>query len=358
MPSLHRSARLTSVTAVCLSGLLLSACGGSSSETASPGSGTGGGTAAPAADPCAELKGKTVKLVVGFSPGGGYDTYSRLIAPTLGEKIGAEVVVENQPGAGGLKALNSLRTADGDGTTIGIMNGPGSGAASLAGAPGADFKLNDLSYIGRIAGDAQLVVTNGTGKYDTWEDVKKSTGFRWGATGPGASDFVTSSLLIDVFNLKDSKVISGFDGSSEVQLAMAQGNVDGATGQVDSRRSAVKSGEQQVVLTFDNDRSDVAPDTPTVLELDVDERQKKLLEAHLDLLNVGRPLIGPADMDADALTCLRGALAETAKDPELLAEAKESKRPLNFLSGEELDKAVADLLQAPPEYIKVLKASF
>lgn len=333
--------------------LAVTACGGQGD------SGSGGGDGPQACGSGqSSLKGKTVRLVVGTDPGGGYDAYARLIAPFLAKELGAEVVVENQPGAGGLKALNSLRKAEGDGTTIGIMNGPGSGAASLAGAPGAEFKLDDLSYIGRVAGDAQLVVTNGTGKYETWKDVESSTGFRWGATGPGASDFVTSSLLIDVFDLKDSKVISGFDGSSEVQLAMAQGNVDGATGQVDSRRSAVKSGEQQVVLTFDNERSDVAPDTPTVLELDVDESQKKLLEAHLDLLNVGRPLIGPADMDVDALTCLRGALAETAKDPELLAEAKESKRPLNYLSGEELDKAVADLLQAPPEYIKVLKASF
>ncbi|MEX2291603.1 MAG: tripartite tricarboxylate transporter substrate-binding protein [Mycobacteriales bacterium] len=334
--------------------LLLSACGSGDPDTAATGESAGG---AADADACAGLEGENLTLVVPYSPGGGYDSYARLIAPTLGDKIGATVVVKNKPGAGGLLALNELLTADADGTSFAIMNGIGAGGASLAGAEGASFKLDELSYIGRVAGDAQMIVSAGDSQYKTWEDVEAASGFKFGSTGPGASDFVTPSLLISVFDL-DAKLVTGFEGSSEVELALLQGSVDGMSGQLDSRQAGLESGDQQALVTFDRERPDIAPDAPTILELDIDEDQKALLEAHLNLLDVGRPLVGPPDMDADALECLRGALAETVEDPTLVARAAEAKRPFNYLSGEELDEAITGLLDAPEEYVSVLTKSF
>lgn len=332
--------------------LLLTACGSDDTDVAAPAESAGAD-----ADACAGLDGENVTLVVPYSPGGGYDSYARLIAPTLGEKIGATVVVENKPGAGGLLALNELLTAEADGTTMAIMNGIGAGGASLAGAEGASFELDELSYIGRVAGDAQMIVSAGGGEYETWEDVEAASGFKFGSTGPGASDFVTPSLLISVFDL-DAELVTGFEGSSEVELALLQGSVDGMSGQLDSRQAALESGDQQALVTFDRERPDIASDVPTVLELDIDEEQKALLEAHLDLLDVGRPLVGPPDMDEAALECLRGALAETVEDPELVAEAEKAERPFNYLSGEELDEAITGLLDAPEEYVTVLTESF
>jgi tripartite-type tricarboxylate transporter receptor subunit TctC len=281
-----------------------------------------------------------------------------MVAPTLAEKLGAEVIVQNQPGAGGLLALNNLRTADADGTVIGIMNGIGAGGASLAEAEGADFRLDELSYLGRLAGDAQMIVSAGEGPYQTWEDVQASTGFRFGSTGPGASDYVTPSMLIAMFDLQGATLVPGFDGSSEVEVALLQGNVDGMSGQLDSRRAALESGDQTALITVDRERADIAPDTPTLLELDLTEEQTELAEAHLNLLDLGRPLVGPPDMDEDALTCLRTALGEAVEDPELQREAEEQQRPLNYLSGEELDEVVDGLLNAPESYLQVLRDSF
>ena len=331
-----------------LSSLMLTACGGS--EESSP--------AAAESDSCAGLQGETVTLVVGYSPGGGYDSYARLVAPTLAKVLDAEVVVQNQPGAGGLLALNQLRAADPDGTVIGIMNGIGAGGAALAGAEGADFQLDELSYIGRLSGDAQMIVAAGDGPYQTWDDVQNSTGFRFGSTGPGASDYVTPSLLISMFDLEGASLVPGFDGSSEVEVALLQGNVDGMSGQLDSRRAALESGEQTALLTLDRERAEIAPDTPTLLELDLTEEQTELAEAHLNLLDMGRPLVGPPDMDEDALGCLRTALEEAVDDPDLQAEAEKQQRPLNYLSGEKLDEVVDGLTNAPETYLQVLRDSF
>lgn len=329
--------------------LLLTACGsgGQGQDVASETSG----------DACAGLEGKNVTLVVPYSPGGGYDSYARQIAPTLGDKIGATVVVQNKPGAGGLLALNDLLRAKPDGTRIAIMNGIGAGGASLADAEGAAFELDQLSYVGRVAGDAQMIVSSGKGPYKTWDDVRAAKGFTFGSTGPGASDFVTPSLLKAVFDL-DARLVTGFDGSSEVELALLQGSVDAMSGQLDSRQAALASGDQRALVTFDRERAEIAPDAPTVLELELDEEQKALIEAHLNLLDVGRPIVGPPDMDADALACLRGGLQETVEDPALIEQAKTSKRPFNYLPGEELDKVIDGLLDAPAKYVTVLEESF
>ena len=333
------------------SALLLTACGGSDS-----GSSDASGDAP--SDPCAGLEGEVVSLVVPYSPGGGYDTYARMFAPYLGEELGADVIVENQPGAGGLLALNSLEAADKDGTTIAIMNGIGAGGAALAGAEGVQFELDGLSYVGRLAGDAQLIVGAADGEYQDWQDVMESTGFQFGGTGPGASDYVTPALLIPMFDLEGAELVTGYDGSSEVELALLQGDVDGMSGQVDSRRGAIENGDQVPLLVIDRERPDLAADTPTILELDLSEEQQLLAEAHLDLLDIGRPIVGPAEMEESALTCLRTAFDAAVQNPDLLAEAESQERPLNPLTGDELDEVVDGLMNAPEDYIAVLKESF
>src|SRR5680860_1431098 len=137
--------------------LLAAGCGGNADEEASgTGTRTEGAegpteetteptaTAAEAGD-CSELESETITFAVPYDAGGGYDTYARLMAPYLEEEIGATVVVENQPGAGGLLAINSLLTAPADGTTIAIMNAVGSGGAVIADAEGVQFELDELS---------------------------------------------------------------------------------------------------------------------------------------------------------------------------------------------------------------------
>jgi tripartite-type tricarboxylate transporter receptor subunit TctC len=296
--------------------------------------------------------------VVPYSPGGGYDVYARMIAPYLEEQLGTTVVVENQPGAGGLLAVNNLLTKDPDGTSIALMNGQGSGAASIAGAPGATFALDDFSYLGRVAGEPPVVVTNGTGPHQTWDDVLAARGFRWAATGPGAEDYINPSVLTAVFEL-DAEVVSGFAGSSESELAVLQGSVDGMTGEPSSRRPAIENGSQTPVLVIGREAPEWVPeDVPLVTDVEMTEEQRTFIDAQVSLMEIGRPLIAPPGMDEGLKGCFRDAVAAALEDPELIAESEKQQRPINFLSGEDVDGLVTEILASPAEYKKLLSSMF
>ncbi|HCA86731.1 MAG TPA: hypothetical protein DEQ61_15320 [Streptomyces sp.] len=336
---------LRSLVALSVAAGMLTAC---SSETSN----------AAAASDCSTLEGRNISLVVPYTPGGGYDSYARLVAPYLEEQLNATVAVENKPGAGGLLAVNNLLTQKPDGTTIAIMNGVGGGGASIAGADGAPFSLDDLTYLGRVAGDPPLVVTNGTGPYRSWEDVRKADSFRWGSTGPGAEDYITPSILTAVFDL-NAEVVTGFPGSGETELGVQQGNVDGMSGEPGSRRAAVENGSQTPVLVMGRETPEwLADDIPSVTEVEMTESQQKIIDAHLALVELGRPLVAPPAMDEGLKACFRDAVAAAMKDPELIADSEKQERPLGFRSGEELDGFVKQIMEAPAEYEELLSTLY
>jgi tripartite-type tricarboxylate transporter receptor subunit TctC len=314
-----------------------------------------GGDALPA---CSSLDGETVSLVVPYEPGGGYDSYVRLLAPYLEEQTGTTIAVQNQPGAGGLLALNNLLTEKADGTTIAIMNGVGAGGSSLAGADGAQFGLDDFTYIGRVVSEPPLIVTSANGPYQTFDAVRGAHGFRWGSTGPGAEDYVTASLLSKVFNI-DAQVVTGFPGSGETELAMLQGNVDGMSGSPGSRRQAIEEGTQIPVLRMGEEPPGwLTVDVPWVRDLPMNDEQRRLIDAHLALMEIGRPLVGPPGMDQAATACWREAMATVMANPDLLAAAMQQERELAFLSGEELDALVERIVTAPPQYRELLATMY
>ncbi|GAA4728887.1 tripartite tricarboxylate transporter substrate-binding protein [Modestobacter marinus] len=320
--------------------------------------GSGSEATADGGGSCSSLEGEDITLVVPYEPGGGYDSYARLVAPYLEEEIGATIAVQNSPGAGGLLALNNLLAADTDGTQIAIMNGVGAGGSSIAGAQGATFALGDFTYIGRVASDPSLIVTSATGPYQGFEDVQAASGFRWGSTGPGAEDYVNTSLLSAVFDI-DAEVITGFPGSGETELAVLQGNVDGMSGNLTSRRSAVEDGSQTPVLVMGDEAPDWLPgDVPLVTELEMTDEQASIVDAHLALIEVGRPLVGPPDMDEEATTCLRDSMAAVMEDPELIAESEEQERELNFLPGADYAQLVQRIDDAPAEYQELLTSMY
>ncbi|TWF82128.1 tripartite-type tricarboxylate transporter receptor subunit TctC [Pseudonocardia hierapolitana] len=315
---------------------------------------SGADAAAGTTPACAGLAGETVSLVVPYEPGGGYDAYARLIGPYLEDATGATIAVENRPGAGGLLALNNLLTEEPDGTTIAIMNGVGAGGSSIAGADGATFALDDFTYIGRVASEPPLVVTSATGNYQTFDAVRAARGFRWGSTGPGAEDYVTASVLSAVFDI-DAQVVTGFPGSGETELAVLQGSIDGMSGNPGSRRQAVEEGTQTAVLLMGEEKPGwLAGDVPSVADVPMSQEQASIVDAHLALIEIGRPLVGPPGMDEEITTCWREGMAAAMANPDLQAEAQEQERELGFLAGAELDALVQRLVDAPPAYRELL----
>ena len=318
-------------------------------------SGAGGASAAGLGLPaCASLDGETLSLVVPYEPGGGYDSYARLLAPYLEQQTGATIAVQNQPGAGGLLALNYLLTEPPDGTTIAIMNGVGAGGSSIVGAEGAQFTLGDFTYIGRVVSEPPLIVTSATGPYQTFDAVRAAQGFRWGSTGPGAEDYVTASLLTAVFGI-DAQVVTGFPGSGETELAIMQGAVDGMSGNPGSRRQAVEEGTQTPVLRMgEQSPAWLTTEVPWVRDVPMTDEQRAVIDAHLALIEIGRPLVGPPGMDETATNCWREAMAAVMANPDLHAAAHQQERELAFLSGPELDSLVERIATAPPQYRELL----
>ena len=318
----------------------------------------------PAADgavDCSMLQGKTISLVVPYSTGGGYDIYARLIAPALAEALDAQVIVENQPGAGGLLAINGIVNAEPDGTKMAIMNGAGAAASILGGAEGADFGFDDLSYIGRIGAEDTLVLVSADSEYDTWEDVMNSDGFRFGSTGPGASDYITPTILMEAFPLKNAEIITGFPGQAETLLALLQGNVDGLTKPGDTSRPGIEGGDHTPVLSMTMDApADFAAEATYVGELDMNEKQEMLLTSHIKVNELGRPLVAPPGMEQGTLDCLRDAYDRAANDDEdLLKQAEVQNTPIAYISGEDVEnKVIEDIKNLPEEYLTVLKGAF
>ena len=355
MPSTSRGLRTAPVVAVSLS-LVLAGCGGQQTQESEAAQTSG------AADEseCSSLEGKTVTLVVPYSPGGGYDVYARMIAPALERAMGATVVVENQPGAGGLLAVNNLINAEPDGTTIALVNGTGLASSILGGAEGATFDLDDLSYIGRVGAEDSLLLTAAEGPYDTWEDVAGSQGFRFGSSGVGASDYIMPTVLMEAFPLEGAQIITGFPGQSEVLLALARGDVDGLSKPGATSKPGIEAGDHVPVLSMTMEPpADYASEATYVGEMELDERQEMLLTSHVKVNEMGRPLVAPPGVEPELLGCLRGAWETAAEDESLLEEAEAQGTPIAFISGSEMEeRVVQDLKDLPEEYLTVLRSAF
>lgn len=367
----HSTARFVAATAI--AALALTACGGDTAgtETETPadtgatedGTTEDGGTSTEASGDgqaiagCESYAGETVTWVVPYSPGGGYDSYSRLVAPYLAERLGATVVVENQEGAGGLLAINNLAAASPDGNRIAIMNAVGAGGASLAGAEGVQFELEQLSYIGRLGASGHLWVTGGTNDIETHEDAIAKSGLTFGSTGVGAADYVNANLLIEIFGI-DGRVVTGFPGSEENELAVTSGEVDTMTGDFDSRIQAIENGDHRPLMILASERDDQLPDTPALLELDLTEEQRGLAQPLVQLLEFGRPVVAPAGVPEEKLTCLRDALADAVEDEKLLEQSEKQGRPINWATGDELDEIVSGLQGAPESFRANLRDAY
>lgn len=348
----RRTTRIASlITGVAVIGsLALTGCSNN------PAAGSGGQADAGG---CSALKGKTIDLVIPYDAGGGYDILARVILPGLEKALDATVVPVNKPGAGGLLAINQLTAAPADGTQIAIVNGTGAAAAILAGAEGPTFGFDDLSYIGRVAVDDLVVTTNAHGDYQNWDAVAESDGFKFGSTGRGSSDYIVANALIKAFDLKNSQVVVGFNGQSETDLALIQGNVDAIAGPLDSRRASIKSGETTGVLSFADEAPADAPDAAVFSDLDLDEDAQGIIDGVKALTAFGRPLVAPAGVPEATLTCLQDALASAVEDPEVVAQAEKMQREISYLSGEDLkDDVVTSFDGLSDDFIEVLKSSY
>jgi tripartite-type tricarboxylate transporter receptor subunit TctC len=299
--------------------------------------------------------GETIDFVVPFSPGGGYDVYARVIAEELGPLLDAEVVVRNEAGAGGLLATNRVFGA-GDDNTIIIPNMVGILGLELAGGEGAEYTATEFSWIGQVSSEPSLINASADGRIQSFEDMISAEGVRFAATGPGTNEYIDALIMIDVFGV-DGEIITGFEGGGEAFQSVLAGDTDLQSRSYGSMISAVLEGDATPIILVGSERQDDIPDTPTFLETDQDV-PTDLLEEHASLTETGRMIAGPPGMDPDKLAELRAAWETLGTDDAFLSAAEEAGRPITFLSGEETQTLIEDVMNASPDYVDLITRAY
>jgi tripartite-type tricarboxylate transporter receptor subunit TctC len=326
-------------------GLLAAACSGASGDE--------GQTRGEAS--CYD--GKNLTFVVAYGPGGLYDAFARAAAPHLEEELGTTVIVENQPGAGGLTAANTIYTGEPDGQRIGFFSGQGLAGAVIGGSAGATFDLGEFTYVARLSQDPRILVTGPESDVATIEDVRDAEGLKFASAGPGGADHIDGTVLIPILGL-DAEIITGYKGSAETATAVTSGDNDLTSGTIPSRMASMKSGDLSPVLVIGEERSDALPDVPALLELDLDDEQRSLAEAHTRLQSVGTTIIAPPGTPENCSTALQDAFEATLAEPEFIDAMAKLDQPVQYTPGDELKEIMLSVLDAPDGYRELLESAY
>lgn len=289
-------------------------------------------------------KGKTVTILVGSPPGGGYDAYARMIAPYLAERLGADVVIDNRPGGGGLLALNMLSTSRPDGLTLMHVSAEGAIMSQLSDRAGARFDVSKLNWLARTATESKLWFVKPDSPIHTVADAQAAEEITWSATGPADNISDVAAIISHSLDL-NSKIITGYKGAKDMALAVVNGEVDSGVVSGSSMLSLVKSGKVRPIAMISQERWDQLPDVPTIYEAaKLDDDATWWLKMREDIGEAQRAMVTGPGVPADKVQYLRTAMADVLTDPALVEEAKASRRPISFMSGDDLQALIEELM--------------
>ena len=312
-------------------------------------------------------QGQSIKIVVGFTSGGFYDRWSRLLARYVPKYLpgNPEMVVQNMPGAGGLIAANHVYSvAKPDGLTLGMLS-YGIYLDQLVGRKEVQYDVRKFNWIGSPERSDVLMYMRSDAPYKSLQDIRNaSTPPKCGSTGTAGTDYILARLLEDTLNLKIETVL-GYPGGSEIDLAVEKGEVQcrGLTAAPFFGREPFitwrKKNFVNVLVFGGQKRDERIPDTPTIYEIfekeKVPEESRRVADVILRGGDFGRPWVAPPGTPKDRVNILRDAHAKAMADPALLAEAKKGKMEVEPVSGEELQKLAAKMLDQPPGVIARVK---
>src|SRR5262249_10557285 len=278
--------------------------------------------AAPLASPApAQLvadfyRGKTITLLIGYTSGGGYDLYARVLARHMGRHIlgNPTIVPQNMPGAGSLRVAGFLYSAaPKDGTTFGMF-GRGIAIEPLIGASGAQFDARRFTWLGSGSDQVSLCASWHMSQVKTWDDMLK-TPFTVGGEGPGSDPDVFAIMLKNLLGVK-LKLVSGYPGGPEINLAVERGELDARCGWAWSSIKITKPdwlAEKKINLLVQMalKKSADLPDVPLVMDQARSERERLILRLMLSRQAMGWPFIAPPDLPAERATALRQAFDDT-----------------------------------------------
>jgi len=326
---------------VCIAASLGLACSGALAETAAE-----------------YFQGKTIKLMVGTSTGGGYDLYARMIAPYLEQRIGARVIIENRPGGSHMVALNAVFSAPPDGLSLILASAEGAVLGKLVEEPGIRFDLSAFPIIGRVNTAPRILIVNPSLPFQSIKELQRANrqltlGFA-GMTD-GGSD--TGMIMCHALNLKCKSII-GYPSSKEFSMAAVKGEVDGTVLADDSATRFSESGQLRMLAVIGRARSTLAPEVPTIFEAaDISDDGAWWLDLRDDIRKLGRLLVTTPGTPADRLEFLQNATRAALTDEHNMHEFDQRGMPVQFASAQEMGPIVKRLLGGgvPREKLKEMK---
>lgn len=344
--------------------LVASACG----PAAGPGTGAAtsppaaASTAAATADVGAFYKGKTVSVLVGYAPGGGYDTYARTLSQFIGRHIPGNptVIVENVPGAGSIKAANQLfASSPKDGTVFGTFS-RGLPYTELVGDPAAQFKSTQFNWIGSMNDEVSICILRSDSPVKAFDQLL-TTSVKIGATGPDDDTGFFPRFLNGALGTK-FELVTGYAGGNDVNLAIERGEVQGRCGF--SWSSIVSTKPQWLKDKFVNillqmslaKHPDIPKEVPLIMEYAKNDEQRQMMEVIFSRQTMGRPFAAPPGVPAERVKALRDAFDKTMVDPEFKAAADKAKQELNPKGGAEIQAIIEKIFKTPKPLIDRIKA--
>jgi tripartite-type tricarboxylate transporter receptor subunit TctC len=294
-----------------------------------------------------------VKLYIGYSAGGGYDVYARLVARFIGKHLPGkpDVTPINMPGAGSLGLAKWLyNAAPKDGTVFGAVARGIAFDPLLNPSDKARFDATAFNWLGSANNEVSICAAWHTTGIKSIDDLKKKE-MTVGGTG-GAADTDQFPKVLNALLGTKMRLVTGYPGGNEINLAMQRGEVGGRCGWswssvVSTRPTWIKNHDVNVLVQLALTKHPDLPNVPLVMDLAKTPEQRQMLKLVFARQTMGRPFVAPPGLPADKVATLRKAFRDTMHDPELLAEAKKEKLEINPVSGEDVQQLVEEAYQVP-----------
>ncbi len=307
-------------------------------------------------------KGKSIDMIIGYPPSGSNDVYARALARHMGKHIPGRpnIVPKNMPGAGSFLAVNNVyAVAPKDGTVLAI-GAPTTALDEVLGTQGVRFRTAELGWVGRIDSLINLVFMWHTSKVKTFADAQKYESTLSG-TGKGSTVSIYPTVMNNVFGTK-FKLIMGYKGSAEAQLAVERGEVEGHS----TSWTAVKVNHPDwwpkktisILVQFSLNRHPELPDIPTAVELGRNPEEKQVLSAIMVAAEVGSAFFTTPGVPPERLAALRTAFDATMKDPDFVAEAAKTKLTVGPMAGAQLQKLIGTVSALSPEMLEKVRTAY
>jgi tripartite-type tricarboxylate transporter receptor subunit TctC len=308
-------------------------------------------------------RGKVIRIIVGFSTGGGFDTFARIVARYMGKYVPGNptVIVENMTGAGSLIAANHIyKVAKPDGLTVGAFNG-NQILAQLVGAQGIEFDARKMEWMGAPGYNHDLcLLSQKTGITSAEQWLASKTVYKLAGSAPGATTDDVAKVLKEAIGLP-MRLITGYKGTADMRVAVESGEIDGLCGfsWVSVRTTWRKAIESNLVSIMMQSAPKAHPDLPKIpltISFAKTAEARQLIEAGVHQPSaITYSYSIPPGTPKDRVRILRQAFTQTVKDPDFLNDAGKANLEIAPASGEEIEQSIHNLFKTPPAVVAKLK---